>query len=66
MGTKDGHVYALRASDGFQLWKYTSLVPPSSALPVIANGYVYINLENRSMDALRASNGTLLWQTTTQ
>jgi len=68
-------LYALRASDGIQLWHSTSNGPvaswlanggvsigPAISAPVVANGVVYVGLQGDKVLALRAGNGTLLWQ----
>jgi len=68
-------LYALRASDGTQLWHYTSnglagavvidggtSIGPAIYAPVVANGVVYVGVHGDKVLALRAGDGTLLWQ----
>lgn len=53
-------LYALRVSDGGQLWRYpitiSSLQPPT-----VVDGVVYVTTSVHSLAALRASDGSLLW-----
>jgi outer membrane protein assembly factor BamB len=69
----DAGLYALRLSDGDLIWQVP--IPPgqvslgalSSAYPpvsraIVANGTVYVGTLNGPVVALRASDGTLLWQ----
>ncbi len=61
------HIFAYLASDGKQLWQYTSQVyngPPVGMQPFVANGVVYFVSSSPSgtLVALRASDGTLVWQ----
>ncbi len=58
----DGHLSALRASDGSVLWTYTALTPAEPLSPVVVDGIVYLNLQSGSMDVLRADTGVVLWQ----
>ena len=68
-------LYALRASDGAQLWHFTNNGPvgsvavgggvsigPAIYAPVVANGVVYVGVQGDKVLALRAGDGTLLWQ----
>ena len=75
-GTTDSAVYALRASDGGLLWRYTTAGPvgdPASR-PVVADGIVYVNANvdqglgsiTGYVYALRANDGALLWRYTTE
>jgi outer membrane protein assembly factor BamB len=64
VGTQDGHLYALQASDGFPLWTYTSHNPPQPFPAVVAGGMVYLSLRDGSMDVVGASTGVLLWRYT--
>jgi outer membrane protein assembly factor BamB len=61
-GTVDGHLYALRASDGSVLWTYNALTPAEPLSPVVVDGIAYLNLQSGSMDVLRADTGVVLWQ----
>lgn len=56
---------ALRATDGYVLWKkgYNSTPSlPFIVQPVVDNGIVYIAGRNEPIQALRAGDGTELWQ----
>ena len=55
-------ITALRASDGVVLWSYTPHTSYKQLLPVLGNDIVLIALQDGSVDALYASNGSLLWQ----
>jgi outer membrane protein assembly factor BamB len=68
-------LYALRASDGVQLWHFSSNGPvapvaldggisvgPAIYAPIVANGVVYVGVQGDKVLALRAGDGTLLWQ----
>jgi len=56
----DGNaVYALRASDGTQLWHFT--IDGNTSLSVVDNGIIYIGSAS-SLYALQASNGQQLWR----
>ena len=55
-------ITALRASDGVVLWSYTPHTTYKQLLPVLGNDIVLIALQDGSVDALYASNGSLLWQ----
>lgn len=68
-------LYALRARDGVQLWHYASNGPvapvaldggtsvgPAIYAPIVANGVVYVGVQGDKVLALRAGDGTLLWQ----
>lgn len=54
-------ITALRASDGYLLWRYTSHASYSQLPPVVGDDLVLIALQDGSIDALRASSGTLRW-----
>jgi outer membrane protein assembly factor BamB len=55
----DGNaVYALRASDGTQLWHFT--IDGNTALSAVDNGIIYVGSAS-SFYALQASNGKQLW-----
>jgi outer membrane protein assembly factor BamB len=61
------NLFAYRASDGRQLWKYHSLVvsgPPLSMQPFVENGMVYFETRPPAgmLVALKASDGTVVWQ----
>jgi outer membrane protein assembly factor BamB len=54
-----GHVYALNASTGAQLWSFETGGPVTSS-PAVANGVVYIS-SNGNLYALNASTGAKMW-----
>ncbi len=62
LGNVTGYVYALRASSGTLLWRYTTEGYVYS--PTVANGVVYVSLMAGSLAALRASDGKPLWRYT--
>jgi outer membrane protein assembly factor BamB len=62
------HVFAYRASDGKQLWEYsvhTDGGPSFGMQPFVNNGVVYFvsSFASGKLVALRANEGTLIWQT---
>jgi uncharacterized repeat protein (TIGR01451 family) len=61
VGANDGHVYALNASTGVQLWSsFVGYPVPSS--PAVANGMVYFGSgHDASVYALDASTGAKVW-----
>jgi outer membrane protein assembly factor BamB len=60
VGTLDD-VYALRVADGSILW-HDQIGNRTLLPPVVANGIVYVLPNGTTLDALRASDGKLLWQ----
>ena len=65
---RNGHVVALRASDGALLWR-AALEPVVSAAPVITNGILVVVSDNYPaepaatyLNAFRASDGARLWR----
>ena len=61
----DNHIaYALKASTGALLWRYTTGGQVQSS-PAVANGVVYAGSSDFNMYALNASTGALLWSYTT-
>lgn len=72
VGALNQAVYALRASDGSLLWRYTIAGAASDTPPLVVHGIVYINAtalqDNGSqigaVYALRANDGSLLWRFT--
>ena len=63
-GVLTGHVYALNASTGAQLWSFETGGPVDSS-PAVANGVVYIGSWDHNLYALNASTGAKLWSFTT-
>jgi outer membrane protein assembly factor BamB len=60
VGTGDGYVYALQASDGTRLWRY--LTGGAVSTPTVVNGVVYFGSVDGYVYALKASDGTLRWR----
>jgi outer membrane protein assembly factor BamB len=61
-GVRNGHVIALRASDGTQLWSYFAGLNRSIfAYPVLANGSVYAVTQGGNVVALDSGTGALRW-----
>ncbi len=57
----DGSLYALNASTGDLIWKYTTGNDVITS-PAVANGVVYVGSEDNHVYALNASTGALLWK----
>jgi outer membrane protein assembly factor BamB len=55
-------ITALRTSDGSFLWLYTPHVSAMQLASVAEDNLVLIALQDGSIDALRASNGTFRWK----
>lgn len=62
-GTQDGHLYALRASDGFTIWSVV-LHANDNLFPLnVEGGVVFVAASySGSVDALRESSGSVIWQ----
>lgn len=64
----DNHIYGLDAIDGTRKWVYERKVPAlslrSSAGIVVDSGAVYAGFSGGKMAAIRADNGSLLWEVT--
>jgi outer membrane protein assembly factor BamB len=56
-----GTFYALRASDGTPIWHYTGA---SVFTPIVANGVIYIGLNDGTIAALNTKNGHQIWKQT--
>lgn len=54
-------ITALRASDGFVIWRYTPHTSYRQLSPMMGDDIVLIALQDGSIDALRASSGSLRW-----
>ncbi len=66
VGSQDHNVYALNASTGALIWKYTT-GDEVDAPPTVANGIIYVvssGVQNQ-LFALNANTGALLWKYTT-
>ena len=62
VGSDDGNVYALNASNGTVLWRYLTGGSVYSSSPAVVNGVVYVGSFDSNVYALNASNGTLRWR----
>lgn len=77
LGSTDGNVYCLNASNGAKVWNYTTEYNsngPSHGYrwgnavtdPAIAYGYVYVGSSDFDVYCLDASKGTQIWNYTTK
>jgi hypothetical protein len=55
-GSDDHHVYALNASTGSKLWRFTTSNKVGSS-PAVANGVVYVGSFDNNVYALNANTG---------
>jgi outer membrane protein assembly factor BamB/tRNA A-37 threonylcarbamoyl transferase component Bud32 len=65
VGADDGNLYALNASNGKLLWKYTTGGPIVASPVVSLNGLVYVGSTDGRIYALDAKNGELVWSDNT-
>ncbi|MCC5998532.1 MAG: PQQ-binding-like beta-propeller repeat protein, partial [Thermofilum sp.] len=65
VGAGDGSLYALNASNGKLLWKYTTGGPIVASPIVSLNGIVYVGSTDGRIYALDAKNGELVWSDNT-
>jgi outer membrane protein assembly factor BamB len=65
VGSNDGNLYALRASDGVRLWHYSTSGPVTSS-PAVANGVVYFASEDGGVYAVDTQTGVLRWRFATE
>lgn len=61
VGSDDNNLYALNASTGTLLWKYTTGGGIQSS-PVVKNGTVYFGSIDKYLYAVNTSTGTLKWR----
>jgi outer membrane protein assembly factor BamB len=61
-GSQDNNVYALNASTGAFLWKYTTNGAITGSSPAVSNGVVYVGSDDAYLYALNADTGALLWR----
>jgi outer membrane protein assembly factor BamB len=61
IGSDDGHVYALRASNGARLWRASIGGRPSA--PAVVGSVVYVRGDDSFAYAFDAATGKLLWRT---
>ena len=64
IGSGDGNVYALNATNGASIWNNSIGVVEMSS-PAVVNGVVYIGSLDKNLYALNATNGDKLWNYTT-
>lgn len=66
--TGDGRLYGLASADGQRRWAYDSAAPTLSlrgnSQPVIADGRVYVGMDNGKLICLSLESGQLLWEET--
>jgi outer membrane protein assembly factor BamB len=60
-GSDDNNVYAVNATTGARLWRYTTGGYVNSS-PAVVNGVVYFGSGDNNVYALNASTGGLLWK----
>jgi outer membrane protein assembly factor BamB len=60
VGSDDGNLYALDASDGSQQWSFTTGGDVSSS-PAVVDGTVYVGSGDSNLYAVDASDGTEQW-----
>ncbi len=61
VGSDDGNVYALDATDGAQQWQFQT-DPSVRSPPAIADGTVYVGSHDDNVYALDTADGTEQWQ----
>jgi outer membrane protein assembly factor BamB len=57
----DGHLYALRARNGEELWRYDA-GEELATVPLVAGGRVYVASQGNTLFAVNRENGQWLWQ----
>lgn len=65
MGSDDDNVYALNATNGNELWNYTTGAAIYFSSPAVLNGVVYIGSLDDKVYALNATNGIQIWNYST-
>ena len=60
VGSGDGRVYALNASDSSVVWYYTTGGDVASS-PAVADGMVFVGSHDGKVYALNASDGAFIW-----
>ncbi len=63
VGSYDKNLYALNATTGALIWKYTTGGVVLSS-PAVVNGVVYVGSDDNNVYALNAATGALLWKYT--
>ncbi len=65
VGSDDGNVYALSASDGSKLWNYSAgYYNYVDSSPAVVGGVVYVGSDDGNVYALKAASGAKLWNYT--
>jgi glucose dehydrogenase len=64
IGSFDGNVYALNATNGDKIWNHTTGKHVYSS-PAVVGGVVYVGSGDGNVYALNATNGALFWKYTT-
>jgi len=64
LGSANGNLYALNATDGIKLWNYSTGGAVGSS-PAVANGIVYAGSIGGGFYGLNATNGEKIWSFTT-
>ncbi|HML03696.1 MAG TPA: PQQ-binding-like beta-propeller repeat protein [Candidatus Bathyarchaeia archaeon] len=59
VGSYDGNIYALNASTGAFMWRYTTDGGPAD--PAVSDGVVFVGSGEGYVYALNASTGSLIW-----
>lgn len=63
IGSANGNLYALNATDGIKLWNYSTGGSVDSS-PAVGNGIVYVGSLGGGFYALNATNGEKIWSFT--
>ncbi|MBP55167.1 MAG: pyrrolo-quinoline quinone, partial [Marinobacter sp.] len=56
-GSDDGHVYAINAETGEELWKYGTGAPVRSSPRVGADGVIYVGSDSGEVHAIHGESG---------
>lgn len=65
VGSADGNLYAVRASDGSLVWKFASRLSIASS-PAVVGGLVYFSSTDGSIYAVTVDKGELKWKFRTE
>jgi outer membrane protein assembly factor BamB len=65
VGSNDGLVYSLNATDGTEIWNYPVEFNAVESSPAVVDNVVYIGTNNCNLYALNATTGTKIWNYTT-
>ena len=64
IGSNDTRIYALNATNGEQIWHFTTGSYVASS-PAVEGGVIYVGCFDNRTYALNAETGVLLWNRTT-